>query len=101
MLSANAKRDWFRAVGTRGRVRESLSVCRSGELVFLLSEESCSVRGSLLSSRRMNGEESKSADKEVKGRGYARPNQALEPTRLLVMPRADARVTPSSRVAHL
>ena len=29
------------------------------------------------------------------------PNQPLEPTSLLVMPRADARVTPSSAVAHL
>jgi hypothetical protein len=31
----------------------------------------------------------------------AQPNQALEPTTLLVMPRACARVTPSRVVAHL
>ncbi len=33
--------------------------------------------------------------------GGKRPNQALEPTPLLVMPRADARVTPAALVAHL
>ena len=30
-----------------------------------------------------------------------KPNQAPEPTRMLVTPRADARVAPSTRVAHL
>jgi hypothetical protein len=49
----------------------------------------------------MKGEENDSRNEEVKGGGYTRSNQALEPTRLLVLPRAGARVTPSSRVAHL
>ena len=38
--------------------------------------------------------------RELSG-AVVRPNQALEPTRLLGMPRAGARVTPISRVAHL
>jgi hypothetical protein len=37
---------------------------------------------------------------EIRKRSIS-PNQALEPTTLLVMPRACARVTPSSVVAHL
>jgi len=45
--------------------------------------------------------ESKAEENGAKTAIGAQPNQSLEPTTLLVMPRACARVTPSKVVAHL
>jgi len=45
--------------------------------------------------------ESQAEEAEAKTAIGTQPNQSLEPTTLLVMPRACARVTPSKVVAHL
>jgi hypothetical protein len=75
--------------------RKGAAVCgESSSLIFALA-------GFIQTARRFFLGSARARAARTPAHYFPEPNQALEPTRTAVTPRADARVAPSVRVAHL